>query len=244
MYHFAIACDFAGTFLDQDLVLVGFGIIAHHGCAVRGQGGGGPRHGHLRLRALHIGRSRKIHRACAHRDGYVGLLLIVSRIFFNHNQRILLYRVIGAVVEDDLGHAFRTRLHHIAFFQGHVVIGGYPGVAARLLDPHRAVQRGDVSLLGAACASLSGSARTGHHFQQLAAEVGDRLHSSLRELWERKIHPDKQHDRDQQDSQGHAAIGDRLPRYMDSRFATRRHKWHQKLAKPKEYEIFARVSQA
>ena len=216
----AVASDVASSLLDQNLMLIALGIVVHHGRAVRRQGRRRTRHNHLRPRTLNIRSRRQIHRARAHRNRNVGLLLIVGRVLLDHNQRILFHRVVRAIIKYDLGHAFRAGLHHIAFFQRNAVVCRSPTVAVRLLHPNRAVERGEVCLLRTRAARLRRIARgPGHDFQQLGAKPVRCLDAVLGELRKCKAHANENNQQDRQHQQRHAAVRDRLPRDVDSRLA-------------------------
>jgi hypothetical protein len=87
-HRLPIARDVASSLLDQDLVLIVFGSLRTMAALSGARDAVRPPH-HLRPRTLHKRRRRQIHRARAHRDRNIGLLLIVRRVLFDHNQRIL-----------------------------------------------------------------------------------------------------------------------------------------------------------
>src|SRR5919198_238432 len=153
----AAADDVAGSFLDQDFMLVGLGIITNHGRAVRREGSRGPGNVYLGTGPLDISSSGQIHRTGANRDRHAGLLLVIGRILFNHDQRVLLDGVIGTVVEHHFRHAFRRGLNDITLFQGQTVIGRPPTVAVGFLNLHYTFQVGEMSLAAAGSAYFVGS---------------------------------------------------------------------------------------
>ena len=89
-----------------------------------------------------------------------------------------------------------------------------------------------MGLLRAYRAGLDLPTRSRDRLQQAAAEIADRLHPLLRELREGEIHAHREHNHRKKHRQSHAAVGDGLPRYMDSWFVTRRHKGHRTPVKP------------
>ena len=74
----AVAGDVADPFLDQNFMLIAFGIVVDHGRAVRRQRRCGASNNYLRPRTLHVCGRSQIYRAGAHRDCNIGLLLIVG----------------------------------------------------------------------------------------------------------------------------------------------------------------------
>ena len=143
----AVALDFATALLHQNFVPIHLGIVMHHGRRIGSERCFRARHDHLRLRPLHIRRRRQIHRARRDRHRHVGLLLIVGRVLFDDDQRILFHRVVGAIVKHNFRHALGAGLHHVAFFQRHVVVGVDPAVAVAFSHPDRAIQHREVRLL-------------------------------------------------------------------------------------------------
>src|SRR3954470_8683984 len=109
----------------------------------------------------------------------------IRRVLFDHDERILLNRVIGAVVEDDLGHAFRSGLNNVTFFKRKAVIRLYPVVAICLFDAYRAIECSDVRLLR----DYSPGRRRlrGHPLEQIREQTADRFLSSGAELGKSKL---------------------------------------------------------
>src|SRR5277367_5205083 len=147
MNRFPIALDFATAFFQQDFMLIVLGIVMHHGRRIRSERSLGTRHNHLRFRTFYIGRRGEVYRSGCDRNRYIRLLLIVGRVLFDDDQRILFYRVIGAVSENNFGHAFGAGLHYIAFFERHIVVGIDPAVAISFSYPNGAVERREIGVL-------------------------------------------------------------------------------------------------
>ena len=218
-HRFAVSRDFAGSFLDQDLVLVRFGIVVHLRRRFRRQGGGCARHNHLRLRSLAVGRRRKIHSSGAHGNRHAGLRLVISGILFDNDQRILSYRVTRAIVEDDLRHPFRSGLYNIPFFQRDVVIGRRPAVAAAFLHSNRAIERCEVRLLCSHHARSNRRAHSRYALQQLAENIIRLLDTILRELRECEADSNAKDQNHCENEQREAPVGNSRPGYVDPRFA-------------------------
>ena len=156
-----------------------------------------------------------------------GLLLVVGRIFFDHDQGVLLHGVVGAVIEHDFGHALGSGLHHVAFFQRDVVVRVNPGAAARLLDLDRAVKRGEAGLLFGPGGRFVGRGRhPGDPLQHAGRHIAGRLDRVVGELREGEVHRHPEDERHREHDQQHAAIGNRRPGNVDTRLALRRHGGH------------------
>src|ERR1700722_15432759 len=219
LHGFAVPCDLTGTFFHQDLVLVALGIVMHLRRRFWRQRSRSAIHNHLRLRSLTVRRRRKIDGSGADSNGNVGLLLVVGRVLFDHDQRILFHGVGGAIVEYNLRHALGPSLYDVAFFQKHVVIRRDPAFARPLLHPDGAVESGEASLLRGYYPCPRRRSHSGHSSQHLAGKIVCLSHAVLGELRKRHPRAHKQQRGHDYDDQGHTAIGDRRPRNVHSRFA-------------------------
>jgi len=120
------------------------------------------------------------------------VLLVVGGVFFDEDERILFDGVVGAVVEDDFGHALGAGLDDVAFVERDTVVGGDPTAGIGLLHAHRAVERGEVRLLGIQRTWLRCS--PSYSLESLHTKIVDDLDAAVNELREGQAHAEEKYD--------------------------------------------------
>src|SRR3954470_771102 len=204
-----VALNYTTAFCDQEFIVLRLGIFTHAGGAFGRQGRGCAIQNDFRLRALCVGAGSQINCSGIDANCNIRLLMRVGGVLFDNDKGVLFYRVVRAVIEDDLGHAFRSGLNDVTFFKRKAVVGAHPLVAIGFFNPDRPIESCNMRLLRDY--SPRGRRLRGYPLQQIREKTADGFLRSCAELGESKPCCDQERHQNSHDKENHASVGDGLP---------------------------------